>query len=99
MRRFLDHTTLTYLSFCNPLALTLGERLSWYRPGRERLRAVGSRLLPRPHERVQCRPRLARSYLLPMSYLAYGGAQAEGLLRRLLALPRRPWLRREQGGR
>lgn len=95
LRAFLGRATLSYLSFCNPLSLTLRERLCWHRAGRERLSAILYRLFPPPEEIRQLHPDTA----LPLAYLAYGAALTDGARRRLLRVPRRPWQQREQGGK
>jgi hypothetical protein len=68
----LDTTTLDQLSFCNPLPTTPAEKLRWFRPGYEQIRALRHMLVPDPGELGHWYPSLARPALLPIAYLRYG---------------------------
>ena len=68
----LDATSLDQLSFCNRLPTTPAEKLRWFRPGYEQMRALRHMLLPDPGELGHWYPKLARPALLPIAYLRYG---------------------------
>lgn len=70
--QLLDATSLDQLSFCNPLPTTPAEKLRWFRPGYEQVRALRHMLLPNPGELGHWYPKLARPALLPIAYLRYG---------------------------
>jgi len=65
-------TSLDQLSFCNPSPTTPAEKLRWFRPGYEQVRALRHMLLPNPGELGHWYPNLARPALLPIAYLRYG---------------------------
>jgi hypothetical protein len=82
--RYLDGSDLDRLSFCNATPTTLGEKLCWYRPGRERLAALRHMALPDRGEIAIWYPRLARPALLPLAYARYGGQMLGWGVRRAL---------------
>ncbi len=67
----LDSTSLDQLSFCNASPTTPAEKLRWFRPGYEQVRALRHMLLPNPGELGHWYPNLARPALLPIAYLRY----------------------------
>jgi putative nucleotidyltransferase-like protein len=67
----LDTTSLDQLSFCNASPTTPAEKLRWFRPGYEQVRALRHMLLPNPGELGHWYPNLARPALLPIAYLRY----------------------------
>jgi hypothetical protein len=82
--RYLDRSELDRLSFCNAAPTTLGEKLCWYRPGRERLAALRHMALPDRGEIAIWYPRLARPALLPLAYARYGAQMVGWGVRRAL---------------
>ncbi len=96
---FLERADLYYLSFCNPRPLSLGDKLSLYRPGREKLVAWRYRLVPTPKEMPRLYPRLARPHQVPMAYLVHFLRILVWPLRQMLRLPRLSWINRARGGR
>lgn len=98
-RDFLTNSTLYQLSFCNPLRVSLQERLLWHRPGRERVVALWHCLFPAPTQLREYHPNLTRTRQLPLAYVRHLNSMADGFRRSLFQLPRRSWLRREQGGK
>lgn len=98
-RNFLANSTLYHLSFCNPLRVSLEERLMWHRPGRERMVALWHCLFPAPTQLREYHPHLTRTRQLPLAYVRHLSSMVDGFRRSLLRLPRRSWLRREQGGK
>ncbi|MEO7908823.1 MAG: nucleotidyltransferase family protein [Roseiflexaceae bacterium] len=68
----LDATSLDQLSFCNRLPTTPAEKLRWFRPGYEQVRALRHMLLPNPGELAHWYPKLTQPALLPIAYLRYG---------------------------
>ena len=99
LRAFLERADLFYLSFCNPQTMSLSEKLSVYRPGREQVLALRYRLLPSPSEMRDLYPGLARPHLLPVAYLVHFLRILAWPWRQVLRLPRLSWLRRDRGGR
>jgi hypothetical protein len=99
LRAFLEHADLYYLSFCNPQTMSLGEKLSVYRPGREQLFALRYRLFPSPSEMQDLYPGLAQPHLLPVAYLVHLLRILAWPVRQAMRLPRLSWLRRDRGGR
>jgi hypothetical protein len=86
---FIDCVTLEQLSFCNAAPTTIGEKLLWFRPGAERLRALRHMALPDPRELGHWYPKLARPALLPLAYARYGVELASWAVRRTLGGQRR----------
>lgn len=99
LRAYLEHADLYRLSFCNPVPAALGDKLSWYRPGREQLVALRHMLLPTPRELRDAYPRLTQLRQVPLAYLTHGLRVAGWPLRQILHIPRRAWVHRERGGR
>ena len=90
----LDSASLDQLSFCNTSPTTPAEKLRWFRPGYEQVRALRHMLLPNPGELGHWYPNLARPALLPIAYLRYaaeilgwGVRRALGKSRLKLAAP------------
>lgn len=98
-REFLSRSTLYHLSFCNPLRVSLQERLMWHRPGIERTVALWHCLFPAPTQLREYHPEITAKGQLPLAYLRHWLSMGDGFRRSLLRLPRRSWLRREQGGK
>jgi hypothetical protein len=98
-REFLSRSTLYHLSFCNPLRVSLQERLMWHRPGRERTVALWHCLFPAPTQLREYHPEITAKGQLPLAYVRHLRSMADGFRRSLLRLPRRSWIRREQGGK
>lgn len=99
LRNFLERTTLYQLSFCNPLRVSLQDRLTWHRPGKERMTALWHCLFPTPEQLREYHPDLTQARQLPLAYLRHLNSMADGYRRSLLHLPRRSWLRRDHGGK
>lgn len=99
LRAYLERTTLSQLSFCNPLPSTLADKLSWYRSRREQIGALRAMVLPPHREMRHAYPELDHPARLLLAYLSYGLRVLAWPLRRLLRQPRRSWLRRDYGGR
>ena len=78
----LDASSLDQLSFCNASPTTPADKLRWFRPGYERVRALRHMLLPNPGELGHWYPNLARPALLPIAYLRYAGEILGWALRR-----------------
>jgi hypothetical protein len=88
LRRFLARSDAYSASLCNPTPSSLTDKLCWYRPGPERLRALQAMLVP-THEDLRARfPHLARPPLMPLAYGSYALLAASWPLRRLLRLRR-----------
>jgi hypothetical protein len=98
-RTILERSNLYYLSFCNPLRVSLQERLTWHRPGRERIAALWHCLFPAPTILREYHPDLSRKRQLPLAYARHLSSMVDGYRRTLFHVPRRSWLRREQGGK
>lgn len=98
-RTFLSRSTLYHLSFCNPLRVSLQERLMWHRPGKERAVAVWHCLFPAPTQLQEYHPEIINQGQLPLAYARHLFSMVDGFRRSLFRLPRRSWLRREQGGK
>jgi hypothetical protein len=86
--RHLDESTLDRFSFCNTAPTLLGERLLWFRSGRERAAALRHMLLPDAGEIATWYPALARPALLPLAYARYGAEIIGWAVRRALGQPR-----------
>ena len=84
LARFVDTVSLEQLSYCNSAPTTIGEKMIWFRPGSERLRALRHMALPDPLELGHWYPRLARPALLPLAYARYGAEMAGWAVRRIL---------------
>jgi hypothetical protein len=84
----LDTTSLDQLSFCNIAPTTPSEKLRWFRPGYEQLRALRHMLLPNPGELGHWYPHLARPALLPIAYMRYAGEILGWGIRRALGKAR-----------
>jgi hypothetical protein len=84
----LDSTSLDQLSFCNAAPTTPVEKLRWFRPGYEQLRALRHMLLPNPGELGHWYPHLARPALLPIAYLRYAAEILSWGVRRVLGKSR-----------
>jgi hypothetical protein len=85
----LDESELDRFSFCNTAPTALGDRLLWFRPGRERAVALRHMLLPDAGEIANWYPALARPALLPLAYARYGTEMISWAMRRVLGRPRR----------
>jgi hypothetical protein len=99
LREFLAGTTMYYLSFCNPLRVSLSERLTWHRPGAERAMALAHGLFPTPDQLRDYYPEIAPARRIPQLYVHHWGLMADGVRRLLFRVPRRSWLQRARGGR
>jgi hypothetical protein len=86
--RHLDESALDRFSFCNTAPTALGERLLWFRPGRERFSALRHMLLPDAGEIANWYPGLSRPALLPLAYARYGAEMIGWGVRRVLGRPR-----------
>jgi hypothetical protein len=86
--RHLDESALDRFSFYNTAPTSLGDRLLWFRPGRERAIALRHMLLPDTGEIATWYPRLARPALLPLAYARYGADMIGWAVRRVLGRPR-----------
>jgi hypothetical protein len=86
--RHLDESALDRFSFCNTAPTSLGDRLLWFRPGRERASALRHMLLPDAGEIANWYPRLARPALLPLAYARYSAEMIGWGVRRILGRPR-----------
>jgi putative nucleotidyltransferase-like protein len=86
---YLDTSVLDRFSFCNSAPATIGEKLRWFRPGRERLVALRHMALPDTGEIATWYPSLTRPALLPLAYARYGIAMLGWGVRRALGRPRR----------
>jgi hypothetical protein len=84
----LDESALDRFSFCNTAPTSLGDRLLWFRPGRERASALRHMLLPDAGEIATWYPRLARPALLPLAYARYSAEMIGWGVRRILGQPR-----------
>lgn len=89
LAHFIDGVALEQLSFCNAAPTTIGEKMLWFRPGRERLRALRHMALPDPRELGHWYPGLSRPALLPLAYARYGAELAGWGARRILGGRRR----------
>ena len=86
--RHLDESVFDHFSFCNTAPTSLGDRLLWFRPGRERASAMRHMLLPDAGEIATWYPRLARPALLPLAYARYSTDMIGWVVRRMLGRPR-----------
>jgi Uncharacterised nucleotidyltransferase len=86
--RHLDTSELDRFSFCNTAPTSLGDRLLWFRPGRERATALRHMLLPDAGEIATWYPALARPALLPLAYARYSVEMIGWGVRRALGRPR-----------
>jgi hypothetical protein len=86
--RHLDASALDRFSFCNTAPTSLGDRLLWFRPGRERASALRHMLLPDTNEIANWYPALARPALLPLAYARYSAEMIGWGVRRALGRPR-----------
>jgi Uncharacterised nucleotidyltransferase len=87
--RHLDESALDRFSFCNIAPTSLGDRLLWFRRGRERVSAVRHMLLPDLNEITNWYPELAGPAQLPLVYARYGAEMIGWGVRRVLGRPRR----------
>lgn len=88
---FLMQADAYLLSFCNPMALAPRQKLSWYRPGRERLLAVRHRVLPPLEDLKLIYPDHHTDRSIPVTYLAHMWNAITEQMFPLLRRPRRLW--------
>ena len=93
----LDESALDRFSFCNTAPTSLGDRLLWFRPGRERAIALRHMLLPDSDEIATWYPTLARPALLPLAYARYSADMIGWAMRRVLGRPRRKLAHNHEG--
>jgi hypothetical protein len=86
--RHLDSVGLVDVSFSNVTPSTLTEKLRWFRPGWERVRAMRYAVLPDPGDLALMYPRLNRPALRPLAYARYSIEIGNWLARRMLRRPR-----------
>jgi hypothetical protein len=99
LRAFIARSTMYHLSFCNPMRISLADRLTWHRPGFERAVALWHCLVPTPTQLRNYYPELAPSRRVPYLYAHHLGLMVDGARRLLLRVPRRSWLYRHNGGK
>ncbi len=99
LRHYLGASELDRFSFCNSAPSTIGEKLRWFRPGREQLVALRHMALPDAGEMATLYPSLARPALLPLAYARYGIDMFSWGLRRALGRPRGKLARGHEGPR
>ncbi len=85
LQKLVTQATLTQLALCGG-EVSIGHRLAWYHPGRERLGALWHSLLPEPRELRQLYPRLGGA--LPLAYVRHGAHLAGWAVRRAMGRPR-----------
>lgn len=85
--KYLDTISIEQVSFCNPAASTVAEKLRWFRPGREQLSAIFNLLAPKPSDLALSSAPMSHS--TPLRGYIHHYAQLIGwIARRVRRMPR-----------
>jgi hypothetical protein len=96
--QYLAKVPLAHMALTNPVAASIGQKLSWFRPGIERWRALRAMIFPTPHEMHEKHPHVSGTFAFAHRYVEHYRRLVAWPIRFALHLPRRSWVGREQGG-